>query len=226
MTGLLDDQVQVAAAALDAYELTGQREWLDWSERVMNRVWADYWDTEGGGLFDTAKGRPGEEGLLPARAKPVQDTPTPAPNGVAGIVVARLHALTGGPRWKERGAALLSVFAGRAQELGLHAATYLLAVDRQVNPATHLVIVGEASDPLSASMHRSAAARFVPRSVIQFLSPADAQRASLPPALQGVLANGSAPRAYACAGTSCSRPAEDASSWTATLDSLHPMVPA
>jgi hypothetical protein len=226
MTGLLDDQVQVAAAALDAYELTGQREWLDWSERVMNRVWADYWDTEGGGLFDTAKGRPGEEGLLPARAKPVQDTPTPAPNGVAGIVVARLHALTGGPRWKERGAALLSVFAGRAQELGLHAATYLLAVDRQVNPATHLVIVGEASDPLSASMHRSAAARFVPRSVIQFLSPADAQRASLPPALQGMLANGSAPRAYACAGTSCSRPAEDASSWTATLDSLHPMVPA
>jgi uncharacterized protein YyaL (SSP411 family) len=224
MTGLLDDQVQVAAAALEAYELTGERDWLDWSQRLMDRVWADYWDNAGGGLFDTATGRPGEEGLLPARAKPVQDTPTPSPNGVAGIVVARLHELTGEARWKERGAALLSVFAGRAQELGLHAATYLLAVDWHLNPATHLVVVGDPTDPTSTAMQRSALAAFLPRRVVQFLSPSEAQHRQLPPVLQAMLSNGSSPRGYACAGTSCSRPAEDAGSWSATLESLHPMV--
>jgi uncharacterized protein YyaL (SSP411 family) len=224
MTGLLDDQVQVAAAALEAYELTGERDWLDWSQRLMDRVWADYWDNAGGGLFDTATGRPGEEGLLPARAKPVQDTPTPSPNGVAGIVVARLHELTGEARWKERGAALLSVFAGRAQELGLHAATYLLAVDWHLNPATHLVVVGDPTDPTSTAMQRSALAAFLPRRVVQFLSPSEAQHRQLPPVLQAMLSNESSPRAYACAGTSCSRPAEDAGSWSATLESLHPMV--
>ena len=44
VTGLLDDQVQAAAAALDAYEATGDREWLAWAERLMERVWTDYWD--------------------------------------------------------------------------------------------------------------------------------------------------------------------------------------
>jgi uncharacterized protein YyaL (SSP411 family) len=224
MTGLLDDQVQVAAAALDAYELTGDREWLDWSARIMDRVWADYWDPDGGGLFDTAPERDSKEGLLPARAKPVQDTPTPSPNGVAGIVLARLHELTGDQRWRERGAALVSVFAGRAPELGLHAATYLLAVDWLVNPAAHLVVVGNADDPAGAAMHHSALAVFLPRRVVQFLSPADAALSSLPAALRSMVTNGSSPRGYACTGTACSAPAENASTWSATLESLHPMV--
>ena len=127
MTGLLDDQVQTAAAALDAYEMTGDSDWLEWSQGIMDRVWSDYWDSEGGGLFDTARGRASEEGLLPARAKPVQDTPTPSPNGVAGIVCMRLHELTGDSRWKTRSEELLRAFAGSARELGLYAATYLLA---------------------------------------------------------------------------------------------------
>jgi uncharacterized protein YyaL (SSP411 family) len=41
ITGLLDDQVQVAGAALDAFEATGEFEWLTWSERLMDRVWSD-----------------------------------------------------------------------------------------------------------------------------------------------------------------------------------------
>jgi uncharacterized protein YyaL (SSP411 family) len=87
------------------------------------------------------------------------------------------------------------------------------------------VIVGEPDDPTSATMHRSASAAFLPRRVVQFLSPADAQHRPLPAALRGLVSDGSRPRGYACAGTSCSRPAEDAASWTATLESLHPMAP-
>jgi uncharacterized protein YyaL (SSP411 family) len=226
IAGLLDDQVQIVAAALDAYELTGQREWLEWSERIMDRVWSDYWDHEEGGLFDTARGRSGEEGLLPARAKPVQDTPTPSPNGVAGIVLARLHELTGESRWKERASALTSVFAGRAQELGLHAATYLLAVDWQVNPATHLVITGQQGDSTASQMHRSALETFLPRRIVQLLSPGDAHDSMLPLPLRSMVTQDLAPRGYACSGTSCSQPAEDTATWVATLESLHPMVPA
>ena len=36
--------MQTAAAALDAYEATGDRDWLDWAVRLMDRVWQDYWD--------------------------------------------------------------------------------------------------------------------------------------------------------------------------------------
>jgi uncharacterized protein YyaL (SSP411 family) len=118
----------------------------------------------------------------------------------------------------------VSVFAGRAPELGLHAATYLLAVDWLVNPAAHLVVVANADDPAGAAMHRSALAAFLPRRVVQFLPPADAPLRSLPAALRSMVTNGSSPRGYACTGTACSPPAEDPSAWSATLESLHPMV--
>ncbi|HEU5305381.1 MAG TPA: hypothetical protein VFU40_12105, partial [Gemmatimonadales bacterium] len=226
VAGLLDDQVQTAAAALDAYETTGDRGWLEWSEQLMARVWHDYSDPDAGGLFDTAKGRTGEVGLLPARAKPVQDTPTPSANGVAAIVYARLHALTGEQQWKERSEALLQAFAGRARELGLYAATYLLAADWHLNAANHLVVVGEALDPAAAEMHRQALAGFLPRRIVQRLRPAEAESVSLPVALRGMVGAGTGARGYACTGLSCSQPAEDPPSWAATLESLRPMAPA
>ena len=93
--------MQAAAAALDAYEVTAEAEWLRWAEALMERVWREYRDEGRGGLFDTVPSGRGE-GLLPARLKPIQDTPTPSPNGVAGVVCARLHALTEDVRWAER----------------------------------------------------------------------------------------------------------------------------
>ena len=226
MTGLLDDQVQTAAAALDAYEMTGGFGWLEWGQAIMDRVWSDYWDSEGGGLFDTARGRAGEEGLLPARAKPMQDTPTPSPNGVAGIICMRLHELTGDSRWKARSEELLRAFAGSARELGLYAATYLLGVDWQLNPATHLVVVGDPTDTAVRAMHDAALGGFVPRRVVQLVVPAEAASRPLPPALSGMIASGQAPRGYACTGNSCSQPAADPSAWEATLEGLRPTATA
>ena len=217
VTGILDDQVQAAAAALDAHEATGDREWLAWAERLMERVWRDYWDDAEGGLFDTARGRSGEEGLLPARVKPVQDTPTPSPNGVAGIALMRLHELTGESRWRERAGALVSAFAGRAGELGLHGSAFLLALDWYLNPTTHLVVVGEDGDETAEAMHRAALSGFAPRRVVQRLTAAQAAAGKLPPALAGMLAAGSETRGYACIGTSCSLPAMTLAEWSQQL---------
>jgi uncharacterized protein YyaL (SSP411 family) len=213
VTGLLDDQVQVAAAALDAYEATGGTKWLAWAERLMERVWRDYWDDSSGGLFDTARDRGAGEGLLPARVKPVQDTPTPSANGVAGITLMRLHEVIGEPRWRERAGALVSAFAGGAVELGLHGSALLLALDWYLNPSTHLVVIGEAGDDTAEAMHRAALAAFAPRRVVQRLTPAEAAERRLPPALTGMLAAGSGTRGYACTGTACGLPAGTPEEW-------------
>jgi uncharacterized protein len=217
VTGLLDDQVQVAAAALDAYETTGDREWLAWAERIMERVWRDYWDEGAGGFFDTARGRNGGEGLLPARVKPVQDTPTPSPNGVAGITLVRLHELTGDARWRERAGALVAAFAGGALELGLHGSAFLLAMDWYLNPGTHRVVIGEEGDETAEAMHRAALARFAPRRVVQRLTPAEAEAGRLPAAIAGMLAAATGTRGYACVGTSCSLPVATLEEWEQLL---------
>jgi uncharacterized protein YyaL (SSP411 family) len=133
-------------------------------------------------------------------------------------VAARLHELTGSPRWRERGSALVAAFAGRASELGLYAATYMLALDWQVNPPNHLVIVGPRGDATADAMHRHALAAFVPRKVVQRVTTEEADTRPLPPALAGMLsAAASGPRAYFCAGSVCRRPAESVDEWRATL---------
>jgi uncharacterized protein YyaL (SSP411 family) len=213
--GLLEDQVQAAAAALDAYEATGQNEWLAWAEAVMSRVWHDYRDPAGG-LTDRAG--PGGEGLLPARIRPIEDAPTPSANGVAGLVLCRLADLTGDDTWRAQAGDLLRSFAGRAVELGLHAATYLAAVDRYLNPAIHLTIVGPRDDPSAAAMHREALRAYAPRRVVHRVTEATGR--PLPPVLLGMLRRAAGVAGYACRGDACSPPAADPEAWRATLRSI------
>jgi uncharacterized protein YyaL (SSP411 family) len=213
--GFLDDQVQAAAAAIDAFEHTGKDQWLRWAGALLERVWADYLDPVAGGLYDTPRERSGE-GLLPARSKPVQDSPTPAPNGVAALAAFRLAAHLDSAEWRARGEALVHAFGGSAPTLGLHAATYLLAVDRMLHPASHVVIVGAPGDAEADRMHRRALATFLPRRTVRRLDPSAAGGAPLPAPVRAMLGGGGT-AAYLCIGTSCRLPARDDDAWAATL---------
>jgi uncharacterized protein len=129
----------------------------------------------------------------------------------------RLHELTGESRWRERAGALVSAFAGRAAELGLHGSAFLLALDWYLNPTTHLVVVGEEGDATAETMHRAALAGFAPRRVVQRLTPAQAAAGRLPATLAGMLAAGSGAKGYACIGTTCSLPATTLAEWNVIL---------
>jgi hypothetical protein len=214
--GLLDDQVQCAGAALDAYEATGDAAWLEWADAIMERVWREYRDDGGGGLFDRV-GASGGEGLLGSRVKPVEDAPTPSANGAATVVLGRLAELTGNDVWRDRATEVLGAFAGRGAELGLHTATYLIGLDRHLHPPTHYVVIGRAGDPVAERMHRRALATYVPRRTVQRLSPDDVGSRPLPPALAAMAGRTSGPAGFACVGPSCSLPAETEAAWRATL---------
>ncbi|HSE67281.1 MAG TPA: thioredoxin domain-containing protein, partial [Gemmatimonadales bacterium] len=196
ISGMLEDQVFTAMAAIDAFEYSGDRSWLEWAGAIMHRVWADYLDSAAGGLYDLARSR-GGEGLLPAAAKPVQDAPTPSGNGMAGLALARLAELTGAPAWGEWRDALVRANAGRAAELGLHGATMLLAVDWVVQPATHLVVVegGDGGGSQTAdAMHQLGLRSFFPRRVVHRVRAADGPEASLPTAVRGMLTSATGTR--------------------------------
>jgi uncharacterized protein YyaL (SSP411 family) len=218
--GLLDDQVQVAFAAIEAYEATADPGWLRWSVLLMERVWVDHLDAVGGGLFDTAA--PEGEGLLPTRVKPIQDAPTPSPNGVAALCAARLAELTGEPLWRGRRDALVRSFAGRAEELGIFGATLLQAIDWTVNPASHLVIVEGDDASLANAMHRAALRVFLPRRVVQRGRAVDLANATLPVAVMGMIDANAATRGYACVGVTCQVPAATLEDWQETLGRLTP----
>jgi uncharacterized protein YyaL (SSP411 family) len=216
---LLDDQVQVAAAALDAFEVTGDSAWLAWAEALLDRVWREFRAPDGGALLDRTGSGPG---LLAAAGRPLQDNPAPSANGVAGVALARLAALTHDVRWAGRRDAQARAIAGAAAELGLHGAAALLAVDWAIHPAAELVVVGEPGDAEADRMQRRALATFLPRRVVRRLARGTADLATLPEAMRGMLESASGARAYACVGAVCSRPAATDAEWAAVLAELGP----
>ncbi len=182
--GMLDDNVQAAAAFLDAYEATGESTWLERTIAVMTycaRAHAD----PGGGYFDIAATN--GTAYLATRAKPAQDAPTPSSNGVAALVLARLWALTDKPEWREQLDRQLAAFAGSARELALHGSTLLRAVDWAVHPVTRIEVRGPRGDGPACAMHLLALQTYRPRKVV-------------------VRTIADQPAATVCVGTTCSMP--------------------
>jgi uncharacterized protein len=214
--GLLDDQMQAALAAIDAYEATGEVGWLEWAESLAGWAAGALWDPEGGGFFD----RPPDAeatGLLATRARPIQDNPTPSGNGVAGLVLSRLHELTGEPRWREMRDRLLAAFAERARELGLFASTYLQALDWAVRPVTQLVVTGPPGDPAAEVMHWEALRAFVPRRVVARVTPDTPARVGSAGPVGDLARDRSRVAGYVCTGTTCLAPAATPAEWRGRL---------
>jgi uncharacterized protein YyaL (SSP411 family) len=217
--GLLEDQVLVAAAALDAFESYWGNEWLEWSRSIMTRVWRDYRDATRGGLFDRTS-QAGEKGLLPTRLKPLEDAPTPSANGVAGVVLGRLAELTGDRTWRDRAGELCARSPEKSRVLACTQPTYLIALDWHLHPATHFVVVGQSGDSDSVDMHHAALATYAPRRVARWIPADAAAETSLPPALRAMLDRDVVPAGYACLGDACMAPALTKSAWEQTLLSV------
>jgi len=215
VTGILDDQVQMADAAVEAFEFTGDVRWLERAAWVMESVWTGY-RCDDGGLADTRRGGDGL-GLLVHTLVPVQDSPTPSPNGTAAVVLARLAEHTGDARWRQRRDALLAVLSGAAADLSVFGATLLRAIDWAVSPCTHVVVVGD-TDARTAALHRTALAVYRPRKVVRRIAPG-APAEGLPAPVAAML-DGSSPRAYVCAGTRCAAPLAEPDELADTLRSF------
>jgi len=187
--GLLEDNVQAAAALLDAYEATGDEAWLERAIAVARHCSRAHWDDQAGGFFDVARDRPGAA-YLATPAKPVQDAPTPSGNGVAALVLARLSRLTEDQEWRRLLDRQLASFAGAAPQLGLHAATLLRAMDWALNPATRVEVSGprgEGGGSAACAMHLLALQTYRPRKIV-------------------IRKTAAQPAATVCVGTTCSLP--------------------
>src|SRR5437667_7167194 len=96
---------------------------------------------EAGGYFDIATTN--GAAYLATRAKPVQDAPTPSPNGVAALVLARLWAMTDKAEWRERLGRQIDAFPASVQELFIYDCTFLRAIDSPMLPITRIEISGQ-----------------------------------------------------------------------------------
>ena len=210
LDGSLDDQVLAVSALLDAWETTLDPRYFAIAERAMNLAIERFGDAEGGGFYDRANDAAPMGGLL-VRRKPFQDSPTPAGNSVAAIVLDRLYAFTGKKAYREWAERTLEAFVGLVPKYGLFAATYGLAALLHARHPLQLVVTGESKDPRAAELARAAEQVYRFAKVVLRITPQDSASHALPEALRETLPhlNAAIPQALVCVETTCYPPVTD-----------------
>jgi uncharacterized protein YyaL (SSP411 family) len=218
LDGSLDDQALAVAALLDAWEQTFEPRYFDIAERAMKKTIERFGDSEGGGFFDRAKDAP-PMGGLEIRRKPLQDSPTPAGNSVAAIVLDRLYGYTREQLYRDWSEKTLEAFAALAPKYGLFAGTYGLAALLHARHPIQVIVSGEASDEAALQMEKAAEGVYRFGKAVLRITPERSQRGALPAALLDIVPhlNPRETQSFVCMDTSCLPPVKDAAKLKSSL---------
>jgi uncharacterized protein YyaL (SSP411 family) len=221
LEGSLDDQVLAVAALLDVWETTLDPRYFQIAESAMRLAVERFGDPDGGGFFDRAKDAP-PMGGLDVRRKPLQDSPTPAGNSVAAIVLDRLYALTAEKLYREWAEKTLEAFAALAPKYGLFAATYGLAALLHSRHPLQVVITGAAGDPKAAALEQAASETYRFGKVVLRATPEQLAAGNLPAALRETLPHldAAVPQALVCIETTCHPPVREPADLASLLAKL------
>jgi uncharacterized protein YyaL (SSP411 family) len=217
VAGLLEDYAATALACLDAYEASAALSYFKFARDIADAMIAKFFDPVSGGFFDAAPVSDGESlGVLSTRRKPLQDSPTPAGNPMAAIVLLRLHDYTGDASYRDKAEQTLETFAEGVGQFGIFAATYGIAVSRFLENPVQVVVISESTvDAEGFDLAASANAAFAFNKTVIRLTANEAVAANLPPALAATLPNLpelQSEKAFAvvCSGFVCQPPIKDA----------------
>jgi uncharacterized protein len=215
--GLLEDYGFTALACLDAYEATADLSYFKFAHQITDAMISRFYDATSGGFFDAEPAAEGQSlGVLATRRKPLQDSPTPAGNPMAAIALTRLHHYTGDAGYRDQAEQTLETFAGVAEQFGIFAATYGIAVAHLLESPLQIVVIAGDGDPKMADdLHTAAVAHFSFGKTVLRLAPNQAVRENLPPVLAATIpslpALGSGKSfAVLCSGSTCQPPVFDA----------------
>jgi len=220
--GMLDDYAFTALACLDAYESTADLSYFSFARAIVDAMIAKFFDATSGGFFDSEPAADGKSlGVLATRRKPLQDSPTPAGNPMAVIALMRMHHYTLDEDYRDKAEQTLETFGGIAEQFGIFAATYGIAVLHFLESPVQAVIIdgedGKANALESAAIMPLALTKFTLR-----LRANQAVAANLPPALAATIPNlpqldSGTSFAVLCSGSSCQPPIFEASGLADTM---------
>jgi len=222
VAGLLEDYAFTAIACIDAYEASSDLSYFEFAQAIADAMIDRFFDATSGGFFDREPGADGTNfGVLATRRKPLQDSPTPAGNPMAAVALMRLHHYTGDGAYRDKAEQTLETFAGVAQQFGIFAATYGVAVLHLLDkPVMIVVIAGE--DGNGDSLEEAATAQFRFTETSLRLAANQVVPSNLPPMLAATLPHLpqlSSGKSFAvvCSGSSCQPPVFDAAGLRETV---------
>lgn len=180
--GLLADQVSVGMALTTAFQHTGEKEFLDKSERLA--LWCiNKLRSPSGGFFDSLPDPHGVGDM----AVPFLDLQQNAWTASWFLI---LGSLNGSSKFQEEAKNILQTFAGSFKEYGLMASSYALAVFSALKPWIRVEITGTQDKKGYGRLFETALTTYIPNKTVV-------------PRLSGPKEE---EKGYVCRGTQCYQP--------------------
>jgi hypothetical protein len=207
LPGLAEDYAEMIAAALALTEATGETVYLGRAKAWEHALVQDF--AAAGGAFHQS---PVDAVDVFVRSRTIYDNAVPPANATMLANYARLYALTGDSNYRERGEAIVRLFAGVALRTPRGTASFLNAFEQIAEPLT--IWIAGSKEEAQASVPKSTGAL----ALVAFACPQPnrmvgwiATRSTIPeghPA-HGKVALSDQPTAYVCRGPVCSAPVSD-----------------
>jgi uncharacterized protein YyaL (SSP411 family) len=211
--GTLDDYAFTVHAAIDGWLASGNMNFFRVAQKLADAMVIRFYDHTTSTFFDSAVASGASPlGVLGARRKPLQDSPTPAGNPTAASALLRLEALSGRKDYRDIAEDTLKSFAGVVEHFGLYAGSYGLALERLLQDPVQVIVVGVGPEALR--LEATATARYGINKTVMRIAPIRMTAGSLPSALEEVLLNAPHPEsapswALVCKGHACLPPITD-----------------
>lgn len=217
---VLEDYAFLIAAALDLFEATSKRKWLERALELEATVERYYLDRNSGGFYSTADDA---EQLL-VREKTIYDGAQPSGNSVAAMNLLRLAEYTGRKEFRDLAEGILRAFGGSLERGAVECPELIQALDFLLDSPKEIVIVTSATDD-GAELRKALRQSYVPNSVSVIATETQAKElASLIPWLENKIAVGAKAVAYVCKAQVCERPTSDPEVFAKLLAAREPFV--
>ncbi len=200
--GVLEDYADLADGLLALYDATFDERWFTTARRLADAILERFADPDGG-FFDTAD----DHERLVTRPKDVQDNAVPSGGAMATLVLLRLAAWTGEPRYRDAAERALRTITPLAARHPTAFAQWLNAIDLSLSDIVEVAIVGDPADQATRDLIAVAAAGHVPARVVAVAADPGA---SVIPLVEGRTMRGGQPTAYVCRRFACQAPVTDA----------------
>ncbi len=213
VSGMLEDQVHMGHALIDAFCYHGDEAYIAAAGNVADILERDY-ALPSGALNDTSRRIDSENDIDMLSSNNVQifDSPGASSNACASMFFQRMASLTGELRLESFSEKILKSSAVRCLESGTFAGAMFQAMDMQMNGVPQIVIAGDSSSSEFRELRRTAGMIYLPGKEVVCV---DTHSATVPKYSEEVRsmilksASSRGPTAFLCTGRTCSAPADN-----------------
>lgn len=210
--GQLFDHAAIANACLDAYEATGNRDYLIRSQQLVGYA-GEHLRSPEGGYLDSPAG-PEDFGELAVKDRSIYD------NAEMARALARLYMLTGEIGCQDDARTALATVLPEYERAGYLASGFALAADFLLNYPVEFVTVGPPDDPATVELHNRSLRLYEPRRIVQLLDP-ERDRDLIEK--KGYVVT-ERPTLFMCVSTTCAPPIHDPQQLDEVYSRFHTMA--